>query len=273
MKAAMAALGADPDRLEIPILQFVHLVEGGERVSMSKRRGDFITLDDLLDEIGVDATRFFMLQRSHDSTIDLDLDLAREQSAENPVYYVQYAHARIVSVLRKAGDERVAEALRRLRRRAAARPGRARADQEAARVPGRGRRGGRAPGAAPDRRLRTRARADVHRVLPRLPGRRCRAEAPRVLPDRPVRRDAADPGPLARPARRLGARLDVDRARDRRAVALQTGAERARDRERGVVGRQHVEHEARDAAARGVRLRARGSAGGRGPCPGARRRP
>jgi len=80
-------------------------------VSMSKRRGDFITLDDLLDEIGVDATRFFMLQRSNDSTIDLDLDLAREESAENPVYYVQYAHARIVSVLRKAGDERVAEAL------------------------------------------------------------------------------------------------------------------------------------------------------------------
>jgi arginyl-tRNA synthetase len=78
---------------------------------MSKRRGDFITLDDLIDEIGVDATRFFMLQRSNDSTIDLDLDLAREESAENPVYYVQYAHARIASVLRKAGDERVQAAL------------------------------------------------------------------------------------------------------------------------------------------------------------------
>jgi len=111
MKAAMAASGAEPDHIEIPLLQFVHLVEGGERVSMSKRRGDFITLDDLLDEIGVDATRFFMLQRSNDSTIDLDLDLAREESAENPVYYVQYAHARIVSVLNKAGDERVAEAV------------------------------------------------------------------------------------------------------------------------------------------------------------------
>jgi arginyl-tRNA synthetase len=105
MKAAMAASGADPDRIEIPLLQFVHLVEGGERASMSKRRGDFITLDDLLDEIGVDATRFFMLQRSHDSTIDLDLHLARQESAENPVYYVQYAHARIASVLRKAGRE------------------------------------------------------------------------------------------------------------------------------------------------------------------------
>jgi arginyl-tRNA synthetase len=110
MKAAMGAAGADPDRLEIPLLQFVHLVEQGERASMSKRRGDFITLDELIDEIGVDATRFFMLQRSHDTTIDLDLDLARRESAENPVYYVQYAHARIASVLRKAGDQRVSEA-------------------------------------------------------------------------------------------------------------------------------------------------------------------
>ena len=111
MRAMMVALGADPERLEIPILQFVHIVERGEKASMSKRRGDFITLDELISEIGVDATRFFMLQRSHDSTVDLDLDLAREQSAENPVYYVQYAHARIASVLRKAGDERVAAAL------------------------------------------------------------------------------------------------------------------------------------------------------------------
>ncbi len=109
-KAALAVLGGDPDRLEIPLLQFVHLVERGERASMSKRRGEFITLDELIDEIGVDATRFFMLQRSHDSTIDLDLDLAREESAENPVYYVQYAHARIASILRKAGDRPVGAA-------------------------------------------------------------------------------------------------------------------------------------------------------------------
>ena len=111
LKANMAALGADPDRLEIPILQFVHIVEGGERASMSKRRGDFITLDALIQDIGVDATRYFMLSRTHDSTIDLDLDLARSQSAENPVYYVQYAHARIASVLRKAGEARVQRAL------------------------------------------------------------------------------------------------------------------------------------------------------------------
>ncbi|MDX6697018.1 MAG: arginyl-tRNA synthetase [Solirubrobacteraceae bacterium] len=103
MKGLFAALGADPEMLEVLIMQFVHIVEGGRRASMSKRRGEFVTLDELLDEIGVDATRFFMLQRSHDTTIDLDLDLAREESAENPVYYVQYAHARIASILEKAG--------------------------------------------------------------------------------------------------------------------------------------------------------------------------
>jgi arginyl-tRNA synthetase len=78
---------------------------------MSKRRGEFVTLDELVDQIGVDAARFFLLQRSHDTTVDLDLDLAREQSAENPVYYVQYAHARIASIRQKAGEERVEEAL------------------------------------------------------------------------------------------------------------------------------------------------------------------
>ena len=111
MKGAVAALGGDPAQLEIPLLQFVHIVERGEKSSMSKRRGDFVTLDELIAEIGVDATRFFMLQRSHDSTVDLDLDLAREQSAENPVYYVQYAHARIASILGRIGAERVEQAL------------------------------------------------------------------------------------------------------------------------------------------------------------------
>lgn len=110
LKAAMAALGGDPDTVEIPILQFVHLVEGGEVFRMSKRRGDFVTLDELLDEIGVDATRFFMLQRSHDRTLELDIELARTQSAENPVYYVQYAHARIASMLGRLSGDRVAGA-------------------------------------------------------------------------------------------------------------------------------------------------------------------
>jgi arginyl-tRNA synthetase len=79
---------------------------------MSKRRGDFVTLEELIETIGVDATRFFMLQRSHDTAFDLDLDLARAQSADNPVYYVQYAHARIASILARAGTERVELALR-----------------------------------------------------------------------------------------------------------------------------------------------------------------
>jgi arginyl-tRNA synthetase len=111
VKAAAVALGLDPETVEIMIMQFVHLVEGGERAAMSKRRGVFSTLDELIDEIGVDAARFFMLQRSHDTTVDLDLDLARQQSSDNPVYYVQYAHARVSSMLAKAGEERVAAAL------------------------------------------------------------------------------------------------------------------------------------------------------------------
>jgi len=107
MQAGLAALDGDPDRLEMPLLQFVHLVEGSERAAFSKRRGDFITLDELIDEIGVDATRFFMLQRSHDRTVDLDLELARQESSENPVYYVQYAHARIVTMLGRFESARI----------------------------------------------------------------------------------------------------------------------------------------------------------------------
>jgi arginyl-tRNA synthetase len=107
LKAAFQALGDDPDLLEILILQFMHLVDGDTRAAMSKRRGEFVTLDELLDEIGVDATRYFMLQSSHDRTLDLNLDLARSHSAENPVYYVQYAHARIASMLARLGAARV----------------------------------------------------------------------------------------------------------------------------------------------------------------------
>jgi arginyl-tRNA synthetase len=104
MKAAYAALGGDPDTLDLLIMQFVHLISRGERASMSKRAGEFVTLDDLVAEIGVDAARWFLLNRSHDTTIDLDLDLAVEESKQNPVYYVQYAHARIASLLRRAGE-------------------------------------------------------------------------------------------------------------------------------------------------------------------------
>jgi arginyl-tRNA synthetase len=111
MRAALQALGLDPDRYEALIMQLVHVVERGERAQMSKRRGEFVTLDELIDDIGVDAARFLMLQRSHDTTVDLDLELARRQSQDNPVYYVQYAHARISSILRKAGEGAVEAAL------------------------------------------------------------------------------------------------------------------------------------------------------------------
>jgi arginyl-tRNA synthetase len=103
LRAALAALGVDPDAYEAQIIQLVHIVEAGERTQMSKRRGEFVTLDELVSDIGVDAARYFMLQRGHETTVDLDLELARRQSNENPVYYVQYAHARIASILRKAG--------------------------------------------------------------------------------------------------------------------------------------------------------------------------
>ena len=111
MKAAYEALGGDPAQLELLIMQLVHLVRAGERAQMSKRAGEFVTLDELKAEVGVDAARWYLLARSHDTTVDLDLDLAREQSNENPVYYVQYAHARIASILARTGAERVREAL------------------------------------------------------------------------------------------------------------------------------------------------------------------
>jgi arginyl-tRNA synthetase len=104
-RAAIACLGGDPEAFEAVIMRLVHIVEGGKRAQMSKRSGDFVSLDELLDEIGVDAARWFMLWRSHDTTVDLDLELARRESSDNPVYYVQYAHARIASILRKAGGE------------------------------------------------------------------------------------------------------------------------------------------------------------------------
>lgn len=104
LKAAASALGFDPDRCEIVILQMVSLVENGEQKKMSKRRGDFVTSDDLVDRIGSDATRFLMLQRSGDQQLDLDLELAESQSDANPVYYVQYAHARLCSIRRKVEE-------------------------------------------------------------------------------------------------------------------------------------------------------------------------
>lgn len=104
LKAVIVAGGYAPDTLEVLIMQLVSLVEKGKAKRMSKRAGTLVTLRELVDDIGVDATRFFLVERSHDTAFELDLDLAREQSQENPVYYVQYAHARCCSILGKADE-------------------------------------------------------------------------------------------------------------------------------------------------------------------------
>ena len=105
IKASMTALGVDADRLDIVIMQMVNLVRNGEKYKLSKRSGKAITLSTLLDEIPIDAARFFFNLREPNSHFDFDLDLAVSQTSQNPVYYVQYAHARICSVLKKMNDE------------------------------------------------------------------------------------------------------------------------------------------------------------------------
>lgn len=107
-KAAIAALGYDSNRLDVLIYQVVRLFSGGELVMMSKRRGDLVPLSELVNEVGKDASRFFLLMRSADSPLDFDLELAKSQSSENPVFYVQYAHARICSILRSAEENKIA---------------------------------------------------------------------------------------------------------------------------------------------------------------------
>jgi arginyl-tRNA synthetase len=104
LKACAAALGYDPARIEVLLYQLVHVVEGGIAKKMSKRRGDVVLLDELIDTIGVDAARWYLVARGHDQTIELDVDMAQQHSKDNTVYYVQYAHARIAGILRNAGD-------------------------------------------------------------------------------------------------------------------------------------------------------------------------
>ena len=108
VKAALEALGADPSRLDVLLVQFANLYRGGEKVQMSTRSGSFVTLRELRKEVGRDAARFFYVMRKCEQHLDFDLDLAKSQSSDNPVYYVQYAHARICSVLRQAGEKGVA---------------------------------------------------------------------------------------------------------------------------------------------------------------------
>ncbi|HEX9122739.1 MAG TPA: arginine--tRNA ligase [Actinomycetota bacterium] len=107
VKGAAQALGYDPGSLEMILYQWVSLKRGGESIGMSKRAGRFLTLDELLDEVGADATRFTLLSRSNDATIDFDIEVVKQQSMENPVYYVQYGHARIASIIRHAEERGV----------------------------------------------------------------------------------------------------------------------------------------------------------------------
>ena len=105
MKAAIQALGYDKDALEVEIIQLVHLYKNGEKMKMSKRTGKAVTMRDLVDEVGLDAVRYFFAMRSSDTHMDFDLDLAVSQSNENPVYYAQYAHARISSIIRQGEEQ------------------------------------------------------------------------------------------------------------------------------------------------------------------------
>ena len=105
LQALAEMLGHSRDALEVLVYQLVHLVERGQMKKMSKRRGDVVFLDELMDAIGVDAARWYLVSRGHDQTIDIDMDLAAERTQKNPVYYVQYAHARIAGILRNAAEE------------------------------------------------------------------------------------------------------------------------------------------------------------------------
>ena len=107
MKGAMDAIGLDGEQLDVVLMQMVNLMRDGKPVRMSKRTGKAITLTDLLDEVPIDSARFFFNQRESSSTLDFDLDLAVRNDSDNPVYYVQYAHARICSILKKLESEGV----------------------------------------------------------------------------------------------------------------------------------------------------------------------
>ena len=208
-KNAAQAMGYDPDHYQVLLIGWVRFIADGVEVSMSKRAGTFVTLDDLLDAVGTDAARWFFASRAAHVEIDFDIELARKQSSENPVYYVQYAHARIASILRKAADAGLSPAGRHrgaARRRAGvgAGPGR-----RAAAGGGRGR--GARRGDPGDHGLRHRARDAVPRVLPGRPGGRHR-EPGAVRGAAGARaRDPDDARECARPAGDLGARVDVGR--------------------------------------------------------------
>ncbi len=105
LKAALKALGFDDAHFKVVLIQFVRLMREGEEISMSKRAGSYVTMRDVVNEVGPDVMRFFLLMRSSESHLDFDLDLAKKESSDNPVYYIQYAYARIRSLFRKAKEE------------------------------------------------------------------------------------------------------------------------------------------------------------------------
>ncbi len=114
LKASMAALGNDPEKLHVDIIQMVRLVSDGEEVKMSKRLGNATTINELCERVGVDAARYFFVQRALDSHLDFDVELATKKSNENPVYYAQYAHARMCSILKQVPEWTVPNSFDRL---------------------------------------------------------------------------------------------------------------------------------------------------------------
>ena len=159
-------LGYDPERVEVLLYQLVHLIQGGRQKKISKRRGDVVFLDDFVDEIGVDAARWYLVNRGPDQTIDIDVDLAAEKTQKNPVYYVQYAHARIAGILRNAPNQPSNTVLRGPEELGARGEG---ADQAARRVPGVVEEAVERRGAARAPELRDPGRRRLPPLLPRAP--------------------------------------------------------------------------------------------------------
>ncbi len=206
LQALAEMLGHPRESLEVLVYQLVHLVEGGAAKKMSKRRGDVVFLDELIDTIGVDAARWYLVSRGHDQTIELDVDLAKERTNKNPVYYVQYAHARIAGILRNApgsdpvsdtGSDPVSTALAGEERELVKRLLEFPADRS---------RGGRAAGAARDPDLRDSRRRRLPPLLPPAPRPRVRAAG---VPARARPRGAVRHRPLPRPRRGGSAGADV----------------------------------------------------------------
>ncbi len=166
MRAAMQALGHPADAYEVLVIQLVTLLRDGQPVRMSKRRGEFVLMEELLDEVGKDAARFTFVTRRHDSPLEFDLAVATRQSADNPVYYVQYAHARIASIRRQMAEQGIAvPAWSAIDLGGLTLPEEQAADQAPPRLSGDGRGRGARARAAPDRVLALGARRALPSVL------------------------------------------------------------------------------------------------------------